>query len=69
MDGVVVLNRGGMGEGRFLSRRGRSKEGLFFIFYFLVLGIALQMEGRKEMFYLTTHSTYFIYGYMASDIW
>ena len=26
-------------------------------------------EGRKEMFYLTTHSTYFIYGYMASDIW
>ena len=26
------------------------------------------MEGRKEMFYLTTHSTHFIYGYMASDI-
>ena len=25
-------------------------------------------EGRKEMFYLTTHSTHFIYGYMASDI-
>ena len=25
-------------------------------------------EGRK-MFYLTMHSTYFIYGYMASDIW
>ena len=24
--------------------------------------------GRKEMFYLTTHSTHFIYGYMASDI-
>ena len=24
-------------------------------------------EGRKEMFYLTTHSTHFIYGYMASD--
>ena len=23
----------------------------------------------KEMFYLTTHSTYFIYGYMVSDIW
>ena len=22
----------------------------------------------KEMFYLTTHSTPFIYGYMASDI-
>ena len=27
------------------------------------------IEGRKEMFYLTTHSTHFIYGYMASDIW
>ena len=26
-------------------------------------------EERKEMFYLTTHSTHFIYGYMASDIW
>ena len=26
-------------------------------------------HGRKEMFYLTTHSTHFIYGYMASDIW
>ena len=25
-------------------------------------------QGRKEMFYLTTHSTHFIYGYMASDI-
>ena len=25
--------------------------------------------GRKEMFYLTTHSTHFIYGYMARDIW
>ena len=24
---------------------------------------------RKEMFYLTTHSTHFIYGYMASDLW
>ena len=26
-------------------------------------------KGRKEMFYLTTHSTHFIYGHMASDIW
>ena len=29
----------------------------------------LSTLGRKEMFYLTTHSTHFIYGYMASDIW
>ena len=28
----------------------------------------LQKEGRK-CFYFTTHSTHFIYGYMASDIW
>ena len=27
------------------------------------------MDRRKEIFYLTTHSTHFIYGYMASDIW
>ena len=26
-------------------------------------------EGRKDMFYLTTHSTHFIYVYMASGIW
>ena len=26
-------------------------------------------RGKKEMFYLTTHSTHFIYGYMTSDIW
>ena len=24
---------------------------------------------KEEVFYLTTHSTHFIYGYMASDIW
>ena len=29
----------------------------------------LKQEGRKEMFYLTTHSTHFIYGYMALHIW
>ena len=26
-------------------------------------------EGKKELFYLTMHSTHFMYGYMASDIW
>ena len=29
----------------------------------------IKNEGRKEMFYLKAHSTHFIYGYMASDIW
>ena len=27
-----------------------------------------QRDGQKEMFYLTTDSTHFIYGYMASDM-
>ena len=31
--------------------------------------MASDVSGRKEMFYLTTHSKHFIYGYMASDIW
>ena len=41
----------------------------------IIRGVACnKFEGRKcfrerEMFYLTTHSTHFIYGYMASDIW
>ena len=28
-----------------------------------------ERERERDMFYLTTHSTHFIYGYMASDIW
>ena len=28
-----------------------------------------QLKREREMFYLTTHSTHFIYGYMTSDIW
>ena len=32
--------------------------------------VSQQLKLReREMFYLTTHSTHFIYGYMASDIW
>ena len=29
----------------------------------------LGSEREREIIYLTTHSTHFIYGYMASDIW
>ena len=29
----------------------------------------IMREREREMFYLTTHSTHFIYSYMASDIW
>ena len=28
-----------------------------------------EKEREREMFYLTMHSTHFIYGYLASDIW
>ena len=31
--------------------------------------LILNQPGRKEMFYLTMHSTHFMYGYMVSDIW
>ena len=32
-------------------------------------GVQTYTTRETEMFYLTTHSTHFIYGYMASDIW
>ena len=35
----------------------------------LATGLRSSCLRESEMFYLTTHSTYFIYGYMASDIW
>ena len=40
-------------------------------FYLRLYGVGHIMvkDERKEMFHLTTHSTHFIYGYMASDIW
>ena len=41
---------------------------LNYLYYYISILQSL-FEGRKEMFYLTTHSTHFIYGYMASDIW
>ena len=39
--------------------------------YFRIISLFLTKseERKKEMFYLTTHSTHFIYGYMASNIW
>ena len=37
---------------------------------FFIWDLYLFMKEReREIFYLTTHSTHFIYGYMASDIW
>ena len=31
--------------------------------------VMCRRKREREMFYLTRHSTHFIYGYMASDIW
>ena len=58
-----------------ISPRGLSEKGQIWIFRFKIvrpsgrLSLNIPLEGRKEMFYLTMHSTHFIYGYMASDIW
>ena len=48
-----------------MQRAARDDEQPSCIFRKLVL-VFVMFE--REMFYLTTHSTYFIYGYMASDI-
>ena len=37
--------------------------------YFTSAAWVTGTEGRKEMYYLTTHYTHFIYGYMESHIW
>ena len=41
----------------------KPKVSWFYIFIFS------SKEGKKKMFYLMTHATHFISGYMASDIW
>ena len=38
-------------------------------FLWVVVVVYNHLEREREMLYLTTHSTHFIYGYMASDIW
>ena len=35
----------------------------------VILNFITKREREREIFYLTMHSTHFIYGYMASDIW
>ena len=52
-----------MGRGNESSIRGNLR-GYFPPFYRQYSNITEWLEGRKEMFYLTTHSTRFIYGYM-----
>ena len=52
----------------FTDTGENSKIKIINIFYVRCVDIFKMKEGRK-CFYLTTHSTYFIYGYMALDIW
>ena len=48
---------------------------MFYLTHFYLLLYGKKEEGNVlfndtlNIFYLTTHSTYFIYSYMASDIW
>ena len=45
-------------------------KGLHYSFYSLKGHVSNPFSEReREMFYLTMHSTHFIYGYMATDIW
>ena len=59
----------------FRNRRKKqqiqSKLGYGQIYWFCVTRLLMNDSegGKKDIFYLTTHWTHFIYGYMASDIW
>ena len=57
-------------RGRRMSRGPRKLEALSWVNTGLsTLTYYVRVVLGKGMFYLTTHSTHFIYGYMASDIW
>ena len=57
--------RASKGPRRWLSYSSRSKAHPLEVSAFLTRF----SERERKMFYLTTHSIHFIYGYMASDIW
>ena len=64
------------------SERGRKEGNVLFndalnTFYLRLYGVrhmvkdhsASERRRKEEIFYLMMHSTHFIYGYMAADIW
>ena len=53
---------------RFLSVTTTVSTALGFRVSVCVCVCEREREREREMFYLTTHSTHFIYGYMASDM-
>ena len=55
------------------SEKGERERNVLFndalnTFYLRLYGVRHMVKDHSEMFYLTMHSTHFIYGYMASDI-
>ena len=54
------------GGGVNIEHIRREENGQIFITFISEEG---NRERERDMFYLTTHSTHFIYGYLASDIW
>ena len=71
-NGLVFLNKCKGNNKTFIAKR--TSEGWQNIFISCVLFLRRSITFninimKEEMFYLTTHSTHFIYGYMASDIW
>ena len=51
------------------AAREEEPDGVGWVLFCLPVLKERMNEREREMFYLTTHSTHFIYGYMASDIW
>ena len=53
-----------------LNKLGSRKQTSHWKSSLMLWNVFYQIQKReREMFYLTTHSTHFIYGYLASDIW
>ena len=52
----------------FNEVRERKKNNGVYVMYIYDIYVYVDVC-RNDLFYLTTHSTHFIYGYMASDIW
>ena len=58
----------GLSHKRTTLSQGKRKQGNV-LFNHALNTFYLQLYGEREMIYLMTHSTHFIYSYMASDIW
>ena len=42
---------------------------MFILYLKCGVGFFFLIGSKEDVFYLTTYSTHFIYGYIASDIW